>query len=146
MKFYTLLDDFEDVGILGCWANHTGSFDNVIGYTVLGAIILRSSSANEYLVLHPRANGNNAKNYGKFESLNEFENIVLSGDGFTEYCISPFNATDIDVLIEENGPLGKNEAFYPAPDPAIGGSGELATYKKGNVWVSADISGQNRGL
>ncbi len=67
-------------------------------------------------------------------------------EDFIEYCITPFSVTDVSSLVNNSVPLDENEAFHPVPDPAIGGSGKLETYKKGNVWVSADISGQIRGL
>ncbi|HPI96950.1 MAG TPA: hypothetical protein PLX38_12085 [Gammaproteobacteria bacterium] len=146
MKFYRLLKHFKNVEILGCWSNYTGEFTEVIGHSLLGSIFLRNPNNKEYLVLHPRMSGNNAKNYGEFDSLVEFEEKILRDVGFKEYCISPFSDEDIDWLENSIGKLNQEECYYPVPDTILGGSGELNTYSKGNVWISADISGQNRGL
>lgn len=132
---YHLLDNPKSVEILGCWANYTGQYTQVVGYTILGSIILYSPSSQEYLVLHPRINGNNAKQYGKYESLCAFEDEILKDKEFIQFCISPFSENDINNLIHSHGAPLEEEAFYPCPDPAIGGSGEIETFKKGNVWV-----------
>lgn len=143
---YQLLESPRSVEILGVWENHTGNYSEVLGYTVLGSIILRAPETNEYLVLHPRVHGSNAKQYGEFDSIEDFEERILKDEGFIDYCIDPFTREDISALTQRVGKLEKEESYFPVPDPCIGGSGELDTFKKGNVWVSTDISGQNRGL
>ena len=69
-----------------------GKYTEIIGYTILGSIILFSPETNEYLLLHPRMPGNNAKFYGEFES------ISVAADYFMQYkkplqvySSSPFN-------------------------------------------------------
>jgi hypothetical protein len=90
--------------------------------------------------------GNNAKFYGEFESIDEFENTILKDSGFNPVCIEPLTMLDIESMISRLGEPDIEECFYPCPDPSIGGSGKPETFNKGNVWISADISGQNRGL
>ncbi len=143
---YYLLEKPEDSNILGVWSNHIGKYTEVVGYTTLGSIILHSPDASEYLVLHPRMQGNNAKQYGKFSSIGEFEEKILKDSGFHRSCITPLSEEDVESVIARLGALEKEECFYPCLDPSIGGSGKAETFDKGNVWVSADISGQNRGL
>ena len=143
---YYLLDKKKSVDYIGVWANHTGEFCEIVGYTVLGSIILYSPETKEYLLLHPRMPGNNAKNYGVFESLEVFEESILKESGFHQACINPLSESDIQMMIDRHGEPETEECFYPCPDPSIGGSGQPETFNKGNVWISADISGQNRGL
>jgi len=146
MKTYNLLKDNRTVGHIGVWANHTGQYTEIIGYTILGSIILLSPETQEYLLLHPRMAGNNAKFYGEFDSIDEFENTILKDSDFHQACIDPLTNDDIQNMINRLGQLENEECYYPCPDPAIGGSGKPETFNKGNVWISADISGQNRGL
>ena len=143
---YYLLDKKKSVDYIGVWENHIGEYTEIIGHTILGSIILYSPETKEYLVLHPRMSGSNAKFYGEFDSIEEFENSILKDPGFNQACIEPLTQNNIQNIINRLGQPKSEECFYPCPDPAIGGSGEPDTFNKGNVWISADISGQNRGL
>ena len=126
--------------------NHLGEFDQIIGYSILGAIFLRSSSTQSYLVLYPLRGGYNCKNYGNFNSITEFESKILHDEGFAKVCLHPILPQQISKLSKRLGSLKPDEVYFPVPDPYLGGSGNLNTFKKGNVWVFADIAGQNRGL
>ena len=53
MNFYKLLDKPKEIDWIGCWSKHTGEFNEIIGYTVLGGLILRSTSSQSYLLLYP---------------------------------------------------------------------------------------------
>lgn len=66
---YTLLESPEDTSILGCWEKHLWHYDKVIGYSFTGTLFLYSTDTNEYLVFYPSKDGNNAKHYGKFDSV-----------------------------------------------------------------------------
>ena len=143
---YYLLENNKNVDHIGVWANHTGQYTEIVGYTILGSIILFSPETKEYLLLHPRMAGNNAKFYGEFETIKEFEKTILKDSGFHQACIVPLTDEDIQNMIDRLGQPGIEECFYPCPDPVIGGTGKPDTFNKGNVWISADISGQNRGL
>ena len=146
VNIYKLLKEPKDTSCLGVWVNYIGEFDEVIGYTVLGAIFLRSSTTNNYLILYPLIQGNNAKSYGTFESICEFESEILQTEDFPEFCLQPLSFSGLAEIESSIGCLDEEEVYYPAPHPSIGGSGELHTYKKGNVWVFSDIAGQNCGL
>jgi len=144
---YVLLEDIKDANILGCWSKHLGAFDEIIGYSVLGAIFLRSSSTHNYLLLYPlRVSGNNSKNYGSFKSITEFENKILKEKSFLKYCLAPIVPGQIPELQKRLGVLNAEQVYFPVPHPSIGGSWDISTFKKGNVWINADIAGQNKGI
>jgi hypothetical protein len=90
--------------------------------------------------------GNNAKSYGRYESLEEFESQVLEAPEFQSACLQPRSLAELESLAERLGGLEAEEVYYPVPHPAIGGSGAIETYEKGNLWVFVEIAGQNRGL
>jgi len=94
-------------------------------------------------VLYPLNVDSNAKKYGPFREVQEFEAEVLLNPAFAAVCLPP---EDIELVAGRLGPLSTDEVFYPVPYPSLGGSCDLATYEKGNVWVFADLAGQMRGL
>lgn len=57
-----------------------------------------------------------------------------------------FRRLDFEALVMRLGPLDVEECFYPVPYPALGGSGRLETFQKGNAWVHLEILGQSLGL
>jgi len=118
----------------------------VIGYSATGSIFLRNPESNEYLVLYPSMPGNNCKQYGSFSSNEEFEEKILREESFPYYGLYPIQPEELTILEGKLGPCDEEEIYYPVPDPAIGGSGELETFDKGNVWIHTDIIGQNKGL
>jgi hypothetical protein len=115
----------------------------VVGYSHLGSLFLRDPTSSEYLVLHPLMPGNNAKRYGAFNSLSEFESVVLTQPEFVQ---TPLRPQDIALLEQRLGPLGVEQVYFPVPYPFLGGSGELSSYDKGDVWVFADLVGQTLGV
>ena len=78
-----------------------------------------------------------------FESLAAFEQQFL---GNSDVRREFFKEQDHAALCARLGPLGNEECFYPVPFRSIGGSGDLSTYEKGNVWVHLDLYGQTVGL
>lgn len=143
---YRILDKPESAEILGCWEKHLGGFKEVIGYSATGAIFLKSPETNEFLALYPSMPGSNSKNYGVFSSIKEFENTILKDGEFPNYCLYPISPEDLPNLEKALGKLGSFEVYFPALPPSLGGSLELDTFMKGNVWVRTDIFGQNMGL
>jgi len=128
---------------LGCWARPLGRYSEVLGYSHLGSFFLRDPAVREYLVLHPLMSGSNAKAYGFFESVSEFESTVLKHAEFVQRFLRP---ADLAVLEGRLGSLGVDEVYFPVPYPCVGGSGALSTYDKGDVWVFAHILGQSLGV
>lgn len=145
-EFYRLLENESDAHVLGCWEAHVSGYSKVVGYTLTGAIFLRNPDSNEYLILYPGMPGSNCKKYGIFSGVDEFENRILKDCEFPSFGLYPVKPEDLSVLIERLGNCDKEQMYYPVPDPSIGGSGDLDTFKKGNVWVHTDLLGQNRGL
>ena len=139
-RLFWFLDQPKRKECLGAWEEYVGEFDEVLGYTALGDFILRNSQTSEYLVFYPQRPGNNAKNYGPFESLAEFRRKGFDEQSFADYCLRP---DDVYVLVDRLGPLGESEVYFPVPFPCLGGSGELSTFDKGNVWIYVDLLGQS---
>lgn len=140
---YELLDVPASSDALGCWARHLGSFSEVVGYSHFGAIFLRDPRTSEYRVLYPLASGTPLKDYGRFETRQAFETRVLKDPTFVDYALRP---ADLNEVRSRVGALNMGEVYYPVPYPCLGGSGALATYSKGNLWVFMDIVGQTLGL
>lgn len=57
-----------------------------------------------------------------------------------------FREPDYLQLSEKLGALTEAECLYPVPYPAMGGSGKLESYQRGNIWVHLDIFGQTLGF
>jgi len=53
---------------------------------------------------------------------------------------------DLTQLSRRLGEPGLDEIFIPEPYPFLGGSGELSTYAKGEIWIFARIVGQMQGV
>ncbi len=143
---YKLLDKPEVREVLGVWEKHLWHYTNIVGYTATGAIFLCAPDTSEYIIFYPSMPGNNCKSYGKFDSVEEFEDKILKEESFPDYGLYPINRDDLNVLNKKLGPLGEYQIYYPVLDPALGGSFELNNFDKGNIWVRTDILGQNRGI
>jgi len=143
---YKLLDEHLDTCILGCWEKHLWHFSKIVGYSATGTIFLMSPETNEFLAFYPIMLGNNSKNYGEFDRLDEFEEKILKEPSFPEYCLYPIKPNDLQVLESNLGSLEDEQIYYPKLERALGGSLELDQFGKGNIWVRTDILGQNRGI
>ena len=140
---YTLFEIPEPSAKLGCWERPLGKLSEVIGYSHLGSFFVRDPRTRTYVVLHPLSVGNNAKNYGKFESAADFESTVLKSRSFVDEILRP---EVLSQLATRLGELDPEQVYYPVPYPFLGGSGKLDTYDKGDVWVFADLVGQTLGV
>ncbi|MGE3425113.1 MAG: T6SS immunity protein Tdi1 domain-containing protein [Dehalococcoidia bacterium] len=138
-----MLEPPRSTEYLGSWENPLGQYREVVGYSYLGSLFVRDPVKREYLVLHPLNYGNNARRYGSFDSTAEFESAVLRDAAFVEEILRPLDLAELEQRL---GSLGPNQVYFPVPYPLIGGSGELATFQKGNVWVFADLVGQTLGV
>ena len=78
-----------------------------------------------------------------FERIDEFKSAFLTNP---EVLQSFFRAKDVSTLQERLGELGPGECYFPVPYPALGGSGSLETYDRGDAWVHLDLYGQTIGL
>jgi len=138
-----LLEPPKSTEYLGSWEGPLGQYREVVGYSYLGSLFVRDPVKREYLVLHPLNYGNNARRYGSFGSTAEFESAVLRDAAFVDEILRP---PDLAELEQRLGSLGPDQVYFPVPYPLIGGSGELSTFQKGNVWVFADLVGQTLGV
>lgn len=145
MSIYKLFNTPRKSEELGAWDQYLGNFDQVIGYSLLGALFLKSSFTNEYLVLYPLRSGSNSKNYGVFNSVSDFEEKILHHPTFTEYCLHPVTEKELNELRQRLGPLDDEQVYFPVPHPSVGGSWDISSYEKGNLWIFADIACQNHG-
>lgn len=137
---YRLLSPPVPVSTLGCWEPHVAPFTQLVGYSKLGHVFLFNELTNEFAVLHPFRQA--YKNYGRFESVAEFESKILSDSGFSEYVLKPAHQLAIQTLL---GVLTDEDIYIPTPYPFLGGSEEPDTYIKGNIWTSIEIVGMSHG-
>ncbi len=144
---YKLLEAPIDRGeVLGYWEKHMWHYTKVIGYSATGSIFLMSPETMEFLVFYPSMPGNNSKGYGKYQSIEDFEETILKDDVFPDYCLYPISPDDLITLKNTLGELEEEQIYYPKLAPALGGSLDLDGFDKGNIWVRTEILGQNRGI
>ena len=72
-------------------------------------------------------------------SREEFESGLLGDVGVLRDVL---RRADYQRLTGSVGSLGAEECYFPVPYRALGGSGALNTYDKGNVWIYPDLYGQ----
>ena len=137
---YLLLSDPRHKDSLGALALYFDAFSEVVGYSALGDLFVRDPDTNEYAVVYLHRQGYPAKRYGPYDSTDKFQSEVLENPAFADYCLKP---ESVGQLAERIGELGDSEVYFPQPFPCLGGSGELSTYTKGNVWVYFDLLGQS---
>lgn len=142
-SLYRLIDPPASSSMLGCWEEPVGSFTEVVGYSHLGSLFLRDPTTQKYVVVHPLADGDNARGYGAFVDVAAFTADLLADAAFVEESLRPADVAALELRL---GPLGDEEVYIPVPYPCLGGSGALSTFEKGNVWVFVDLVGQTLGL
>jgi hypothetical protein len=110
-------------------------FDVVTGYTAFGDLFLQQSNTREFAVLI-------ASTLELIETGETDEHGfrgMLQNANVTETLLRP---RDFAALLNRLGPLAEGEVFYPVPLPALGGSGSLDTYDKGQLWEYLAIVAQ----
>ncbi len=125
---------------LGCWGKHTDRITLIAGYTAFGDVFLLDPDTEQYAVLCPLSGQRFPTDcYG-----NEmFQNQFLTDPGIVERFGRP---NDLAVLEERLGALEQEHVFFPVPYPFVGGSGELSSYEKGQVWAFIHLAGLFQGL
>ena len=137
---YQMLEFARPSADLGCWESLTGEFASVVGYTSFGDFFLRSPRTDEYAILTTIDPDIVALGYNDLPS---FKTFFLNNEEIVRDVIRP---DDIIYLQSRLGSLLADEIFYPVPYPCLGGSGNLDTYQKGNVWAFAGLIGQAHGV
>jgi len=117
-----------------------GGFSLVVGYTSFGNFFLLDPETQRHAVLYTIGPELAPTNFWGGE---RFRDRFLTDGGIIQFLGRP---PDIEVLEARLGPLGEDEVYVPVPFPFLGGSGELDTYEKANVWVFADLVAQMQGV
>ena len=137
---YVVLSDSVASERISPWTEVLPDGSEVFGYTAFGDFFISSGPQPEFGLLLTES--------ARFEripvrSLQEFESSFLSDGGVIESVLRP---ADLKYLVARLGELGEDEVYYPVPYPCLGGSGELDTYQKGDVWVYSSISAQSHNV
>jgi len=122
------------------WSKILPVGSDVVGYTSFGDFFISSKSHSEFgLILTQSASFERIP----VTSLRDFESAFLSDPGVIRSILRP---EELKYLAAQLGELDTDEVYFPVPYPCLGGSGELDTYQKGDVWVYASISGQSHNV
>jgi len=142
-KPYQIIEPVAAKDKMPCWASSSTfkNYTQVVGYSSLGHVFMRSVDTDEYIVLHPFKKG--AKNYGEFQSVEDFEEQILAEPSFGAFVLNSEHVTNIK---ERLGPLTKEQVYIPAPYPFLGGDESIDSYSKGDIWVMLSIVGQFHGI
>jgi len=140
---YRIIEPVSAKENMACWAssNLFSDYTEIVGYSDLGHVFMRSPDTSKYIVLHPFKNG--AKLYGEFISIQDFEEKILKEWSFEEFVL---NLDHVSKIKERLGALGEEEVYTPAPYSFLGGDESIESYSKGNIWVMLSIVGQFHGV
>jgi hypothetical protein len=127
---YHLLPSPRPVGDLAGWEGLRRSYTDVVGYSHLGHVFLHDRREGTFGVLHPFRDA--FKDYGRFDSLEHFDAMVLSDEGFDEFVL---RRPHLDEVARRTGPLGPDQVYVPVPYPFLGGDESPDSYDRGDVWT-----------
>jgi hypothetical protein len=127
---YHLLVSPRPVGDLPGWEGLHRSYTDVVGYSHLGHVFLHDRREGTFGVLHPFRDA--FKDYGRFDSLEHFDAMVLSDEGFDEFVL---RRPHLDEVARRTGPLGPDQVYVPVPYPFLGGDEAPESYDRGDVWT-----------
>ncbi|WP_209561043.1 DUF1851 domain-containing protein [Frigoribacterium sp. PvP032] len=127
---YHLLPSPRPVADLPGWVGLHRSYTDVVGYSHLGHVFLHDSREGTFGVLHPFRDA--FKDYGRFDSLEHFDAMVLSDEGFDEFVL---RRPHLDEVARRTGPLGPDQVYVPVPYPFLGGDESPGSYDRGDVWT-----------
>ncbi|BFM22419.1 T6SS immunity protein Tdi1 domain-containing protein [Gilvimarinus japonicus] len=134
---YELIEPVATEDNMPCWSNSFPEYTEIIGYSSLGHVFMRSAEQSDYVVLHPFNAA--AKSYGVFASVKAFEEKILREESFELFVL---RSDHVNEVAEKLGPLQKEEVYIPTPYPFLGGDEAVDSYSKGNIWIMLDIVGQ----
>jgi len=127
---YHLLPSPRSVADLPGWEGLHRSYTDVVGYSHLGHVFLHDRREGTFGVLHPFRDA--FKDYGRFDSLEHFDAMVLSDEGFDEFVL---RRPHLDEVARRTGPLGPDQVYVPVPYPFLGGDESPDSYDRGDVWT-----------
>ena len=126
------------VSTIDVWSKHLGEFRQVVGFSLLGHIFLRSTAC--FAVLYPFQFA--LKKYKQVSNLDEFEATVLGDPDFVDQVLRPEH---VNRIISYTGELEPNEVIIPMSYPFLGGDERPDSYQIGDVWVFLELVGQAHG-
>ena len=127
---YHHLPSPRSVADLPGWEGLHRSYTDVVGYSHLGHVFLHDRRQGTFGVLHPFRDA--FKDYGRFDSLEHFDAMVLSDEGFDEFVL---RRPHLDEVARRTGPLGPQQVYVPVPYPFLGGDESPESYDRGDVWT-----------
>jgi hypothetical protein len=127
---YHLLPSPRPVDDLHGWEGLRRSYTDVVGYSHFGHVFLHDRREGTFGVLHPFRDA--FKDYGRFDSLEHFDAMVLSDEGFDEFVL---RRPHLDEVSRRTGPLGPDQVYVPVPWPHLGGDESPDRYDRGDVWT-----------
>ena len=116
-----------------------GRFTLAAGHSFFGDLFLLDPGCGEYAILV--ASALELTETGEVDERGLREHI-LSHPEVVRTLLRPDEAS---TLVRRLGTLGLGEAFFPIPLPAIGGSGDLATFQRGGLWEYLAVVAQSIG-
>lgn len=122
--------------VVGAFVKQYANFSDIVGYSALGHIFLRSPSSDEYLVFYPFRQAGKA--YGVFDGVEEFDKQVLQEESFDLFVLK---SDFVEELVKAHGELADGEVFIPEPYFEHD-SEEVSKFGKGNVLVMLDLVNQ----
>lgn len=137
-KLFQILDVQLRIRVPAVWADLSGNFELVAGYTSFGDLILQNPQTGEYAIL--------LVNHGEIEptgltDVDMLTDSILSDPDVVEHLLKPTLLNDVEARL---GKLDFEEVYFPVPYPFLGGSGAPSTYEKGSVWIYVDLVGQSQ--
>jgi hypothetical protein len=105
-----------------------GRFSTVAGHSFFGDLFLRDPGTGEYAIVI--ASNLELEETGEVDEAG-LRGQILANPDVVNALLRPDDAA---VLVGRLGALSRCEVFFPVPLPALGGSGDLATFQRGGLW------------
>jgi hypothetical protein len=135
---FHILTEPKHAGAIASWDSILRRYSRIIGYTSFGDFFAIDPLTSEHAVLLTLEGSVEETGY---DDTDAFVRAFLTVPDVVTHILRP---QLLEALTVRLGPLCTEEVYYPVPYPSLGGSGAPETFKKGNVWVFAVISGQSQ--
>ncbi|MGE5385584.1 MAG: T6SS immunity protein Tdi1 domain-containing protein [Betaproteobacteria bacterium] len=118
------------------WASAAREFSELFGHSPFADLFLRDPATGRIAILVTEQVGLITLEPWSIEEFSSrFLNVPANQDNL-------FRRPDYDFLAARLGVPSADECFYAVPYASIGGSGELETYQKGDLWAHLYLYGQ----
>ena len=118
------------------WLSLAKGYTNLFGHSPFADLFLHDAKLNQIALL--------STEYPELIEL-DFSTPEEFSSGFLAdpRAVSAFfKKTDFELLKNKLGELGPEDCFFAVPYRAVGGTGNIETYQKGNLLVHLDLYGQ----